>query len=72
MSNFNLSLVSVIWPLDLSFFFFFKFSIYRPLATVCVDFHLGEMSQQCLYVMKVTLTCFFPRKTVNEMAVCWF
>ena len=35
---------------------------------MCIDFHLGEMSQQCLYVMKVTLTCFFPRKTVNEMA----
>lgn len=72
MSNFNLSLVSVFYLPTRFELIFKKFSIYRPLTTVCIDFHLGEISQQCLYVMKVTLTCFFPRKTVNEMAGCWF
>lgn len=73
MSNFNLSLVSVLYlATQFELFFFFFNSLYTGLWPLCVDFHLGEMSQQCLYVMKVTLTCFFPRKTVNEMAVCCF
>lgn len=50
MFNFNLSLVSVLYLATRFELIFKKFSIYRPLATVCIDFHLREMSQDaCMW-----------------------
>lgn len=40
MSNFNLPLVPILHLATRAYLKFF--SIYRPLATVCIDFHLGE------------------------------